>query len=128
MKLNENGFAVETEMISQCSEKGLKIVEVPISNIYTKDGSTLNPWVHGAGVLARIIYLISERRPLFFFGLAGIIVTLAGLIIRFKVAEISSRGEGLAVGTALIAVILVIVGLFSIFTAIILNALKRLKP
>ncbi len=127
LSLKENGFAVETEMIAQASEKGLKIIEVPISNIYTKDGSTLNPWVHGFGVLGRIIVLVSERRPLFFFGLLGVIVTLLGLVIGFRVVERSSRGEGLAVGTALIAAILVILGLFSAFTAIILNALKRLR-
>jgi glycosyltransferase involved in cell wall biosynthesis len=127
INLTEKGFAVETEMIVQASEKGLKIVEVPISNIYTQDGSTLNPWTHGFGVLGRIIVLISERRPLFFFGLVGMILTLLGLIIGLRVVDTSLQGHGLAVGTALIAAILVIIGLFSVFTAVILNSLKRLK-
>ncbi|MCK4331884.1 MAG: glycosyltransferase family 2 protein, partial [Dehalococcoidia bacterium] len=47
LKLTQNGFAIETEMISAAAEKGLKITEVPISAIYTKDGSTLNPLSHG---------------------------------------------------------------------------------
>ena len=127
MSLNEKGFAIETEMIAQAAERGLKISEVPISNIYTKDGSTLNPMVHGFGVLGRIIVLVSERRPLFFFGLAGVILAIVGLYIGVRVLEISSRGEGLAIGTALIAAILIIIGLLSIFTAIMLNALKRLR-
>ncbi len=44
--LTENGFAVETEMIARAIDKGLKITEVPISNRYTIDGSTLNPVAH----------------------------------------------------------------------------------
>jgi hypothetical protein len=128
INLTEKGFAVETEMISRASEKGLKIIEVPVSNIYIRDGSTLNPWVHGIGVLGRVITLVSERRPLFFFGLLGAIITLTGLLIGYWVVQTSLEGEGLQMGSALLAAILFICGLFSIFTAIILNALKRLRP
>jgi glycosyltransferase involved in cell wall biosynthesis len=128
INLTEKGFAVETEMIARASEKGLKIIEVPVSNIYTGDGSTLNPWVHGVGVLGRIISLVSERRPLFFFGVLGALITLASLLIGYWVVQTSLLGGGLQMGSALLAAILFICGLFSIFTAIILNALKRLRP
>jgi len=37
LKLRQKGFAIETEMIAAATEKGLKITEVPISAIYTKD-------------------------------------------------------------------------------------------
>jgi glycosyltransferase involved in cell wall biosynthesis len=128
LNLTENGFAIESEMIIQASEKKLRITEVPISNIYTKDGSTMNPFVHGFGVLNGIIHIISERRPLLFFGLSGSILSIIGLLLGFSVLERSIEGQGLAVGTALISALLIIIGLFSIFTAIILNALKKLKP
>jgi glycosyltransferase involved in cell wall biosynthesis len=127
ISINENGFAVETEMIGAAAQKGLKIVQVPISNIYTDDGSTLNPFVHGLGVLGRIIHLVSEWRPLLFFGVTGLAMLVVGLVLGILVFERSAHGEGLAVGTALICAMLVILGLLSLFSALTLNAIKRLR-
>ena len=125
IRLTENGFAVETEMIVQATDEGLKITEVPISNIYTKDGSTLNPVAHGLEVFTRIIAMISERKPLFFFGLGGLILVILGLIAGGRVLQIVDVSGALPVGTALVSVLLSIIGAFSIFTGIILHVLAR---
>ena len=121
--LTENGFAVESEMLAKATEKGLKIAEVPISNIYTRDGSTLHPVVHGLEVLIRIMAMISERRPLFFFGAGGGIMTLLGLIAGGRVLQVFSSASVIPMGTALVSVTLLIIGIFSIFTGIILRML-----
>jgi glycosyltransferase involved in cell wall biosynthesis len=127
LELKANGFAIESEMITFAADKNLKITEVPISNIYTKDGSTLNPIRHGIDVLSRIIFMISERRPLFFFGLVGGILLVIGLIIGFRVINIASTTGSLAVGSAVLTALFIIAGILSIFTGIILNALTRRK-
>jgi len=127
LELKANGFAVESEMITLAADKNLKITEVPISNIYTIDGSTLNPVRHGVDVLSRIIVMISERRPLFFFGLAGGILLVIGLIFGFRVINIASTTGSLAVGSAVLTALFIIAGILSIFTGIILNALSRRK-
>jgi len=127
LELKENGFAVESEMISCAVDKNFKITEVPISNIYTTDGSTLNPVKHGMGVLNRIIIMISQRRPLFFFGLAGGISLAIGLIIGVKVYTVATTGGGLAIGSAVLTALFVIAGILTIFTGIILNSLTRRK-
>ena len=127
LELRQCGFAIETEMISAATERGLKIAEVPVSAIYTKDGSTLNPVNHGLGVLANIITMISDRRPLLSFGLPGIIVLATGFILGFWVIDRASSGVGFATGSAMISILLALTGIFSIFTGIILNALSKLK-
>ncbi len=127
LKLSQGGFAVETEMITAAAEKGLKITEVPISAIYTKDGSTLNPIRHGFGVLAQILAMISERRPLFFFGLGGSIMVALGLIAGVRTLHIFSVGGIMPTGTALLSVLLLTIGILSIFTGIILHTLARRK-
>jgi glycosyltransferase involved in cell wall biosynthesis len=127
LELKENGFAVESEMITRAADKNLKITEVPISNIYTIDGSTLNPVKHGLGVLNRIIFMISQRRPLFFFGLAGGILLVAGLILGFRVLHIITTTGQVALGTTVLTALFIIAGILSIFTGIILNALPRRK-
>lgn len=123
--LTEDGFAVETEMIVKAAKKGLKITEVPISNIYTRDGSTLNPVRHGVGVLGRVMAMISERRPLFFFGIGGGVLAVLGIVAGVKVLRTFSDVHVLAVGTAVLSALLLIIAVLSVFTGIILNILTK---
>jgi len=125
LKLSQKGFAVESEMIADAEEKGLKVTEVPISVKYTTDGSTLNPVRHGLGVLTQIMAMISERRPLFFFGILGVILVLVGLLEGIRTLGILQDSGELPVGTVMLSVLFFIVGVFSIFTGIILHTLSR---
>jgi glycosyltransferase involved in cell wall biosynthesis len=127
LELQANGFAVESEMITLAADKELKITEVPISNIYTKDGSTVHPIRQGIDVLSRIIVMVSERRPLFVFGLAGGILLVIGLVFGFRVINIANTTGSLAIGSAVLTALFIIAGILSIFTGIILNALTRRK-
>ena len=124
LELKENGFAIESEMITRAADKNLKITEVPISNIYTMDGSTLNPLRHGIEVISRITVMISQKRPLFFFGLAGGILLVAGLIIGLRVLHIATTTGQVALGTTVLTTLFIVAGILSIFTGIILNALS----
>jgi len=127
LELKANGFAVESEMITLAADKNLKITEVPISNIYTKDGSTLHPIRHGIDVLSRIMVMISQRRPLLVFGLIGGILLVIGLFFGFRVINIAATTGNLATGSAILTTLFIIAGILSIFTGIILNALSRRK-
>jgi len=121
----EKGMAVSAETISLATAKGLKIAEVPISAIYTKDGSTLNPVKHGLGVLNRVMVMISERRPLLFFGVGGGISIAVGIFAGVVVVQKLSASHVLNTGTALISMLFITVGILSIFTGLILNVLVR---
>jgi hypothetical protein len=121
--LHEDGFAVESEMLTQAAGKHLNIDEVPISNIYTADGSTLNPIRHGVGVLNRIVVMISQKRPLFFFGLLGSTLLAIGLVIGIRVLRVAMTSGELAAGSAILTVMFAVAGILAIFTGVILNAL-----
>ena len=122
LKLKQDGMAISAETIAAAAEKGLNVTQIPVSAIYTKDGSNLGPVAHGVGNLTQIANMISERRPLFFFGVAGIILIVFGIIAGVSVLNtLSARGE-LLMGSALLAALLLIIGIFSIFTGIILKA------
>ncbi len=126
LELKEKGMAVSSEIVSEASKKGLKVTEVPISVVYTKDGSTLTPVRHGFGVLNRIMVMISERRPLLFFGLFGSIFLVLGVAAAAWVIWRYYFGTNvLATGTALISILFVTVGILSIFTGVILNVLVK---
>ena len=125
LELKEKGMAVSAEIVSAAARKGLNITEVPISIIYTKDGSTLNPIKHGVSVLNRVLFMISERRPLLVFGIIGGICILFGIIIGFLVVQTLQAQQVLQVGSALIAMLLITTGILSISTGLILSVLVR---
>lgn len=125
LELKEKGMAVSSEIVSTAVRQGLKVTEVPISAIYTEDGSTMNPVRHGFGVLHRIIAMISERRPLLFFGLCGSILVVAGIVAGVVVVRVLFASQVLNVGTALISMLLVTIGVLCISTGVILSVLVR---
>ena len=118
-------MAISAETIAAAAETGLSITQVPISASYIKNGSTLNPVAHGLGGLGQIITMISERKPFFFFGVSGIILTVLGFLAGLRVIRIASVGGGVAMGTALVAVLLIILGVSSIFAGVILRVLTK---
>lgn len=126
MDLKQDGFAIESEMIAVAAAKELKMGEVPITVQYKKDTSTLNPVRHGMEVMTQIMVMISERRPLFFFGMLGIIVTFIGIGFGVRTVNIfTSSGGVIPIGTVMLAAIFIIVGIFLGLTGIILYALSR---
>ena len=126
LELKEKGMAISSEIVSEAASKGLRVTEVPISVIYTQDGSTINPVKHGFGVLNRIMVMISERRPLLFFGLFGSIFLVLGLAAGITVIRLYYFETGvLATGTALISILFITTGLLTVFTGVILNVLVK---
>jgi glycosyltransferase involved in cell wall biosynthesis len=127
LELRETGMAVSAETVAEASRKNLKVTQVPVNVTYSKDSSTLNPVRHGLSVFTRILVMISEQRPLFFFGLGGLILVIAGLIFGIRVLNLYSEYQVLPTGNTLVSVVLIVVGMFSIFTGLILRALSREK-
>ena len=127
MRFKGKGFSVEAEMIYLAEKHGLKTIEVPVTEIYVEDGSTLNPWRHGFGNLGTIIAWVSEKRPLFFFGVAGVVFTIIGLILGANVLYIANAGGSVAVGSALVSVLFIVIGVFSVFTGLILSEVAKGK-
>ncbi len=127
LELKEKGMAVSAETVAEAARKNLKTQQVPVSVVYSTDSSTLNPFQHGLGVLASVISMISEQRPTFFFGLGGLLSIIIGLVFGIRVITMFSASGILPVGTTLLAVLFLVVGMFSIFTGLILRVLTRVR-
>jgi glycosyltransferase involved in cell wall biosynthesis len=123
MQFNARGFALEPATQFQAKEHGWRVVEVPISVRYDIPIKR-NPVWHGIGQLDAILRLIGEHRPLLFFSVPGLVVLLAGLLLGFQVVRIYDATQQLAIGYALITVLLVIVGVLSLFVGIMLHAIR----
>lgn len=75
--------------------------------------------------ISMIITTISERKPLLFFGILGITLIAVGFISGIGVVNYLSEKEILLTGTALLSALLLGIGIFSIFTGIILRTLSK---
>jgi glycosyltransferase involved in cell wall biosynthesis len=117
------GFSVESEMQFLIKEHRLTVCEVPIVVNYDEKPKR-NPVAHGLQVLNGILRMIGQNRPLFFFGVPGLLIMLVGLVLGFTVIDSYNMYSKLAVGTALIAITLCLIGIFSLFTGIILHTIR----
>lgn len=123
LSFHSNGFSVESEMQFLAREYGWKVKEVPVTVRYT-DKPKRPVFFHGLVVLDGILKFIGRRRPLFSFSLLGSLLLLTGLGWGFCVVEIYRRTLELAVGYALICVMLIILGATAISTGIILHSIR----
>lgn len=125
-KLKDSGFAIESEMLSDAAEAGLKIVELPITVRYDLDGSTENPVTHGVGVLLKIIKDMELRRPLIYFTLPGFIIFLIGIATGIWFLNDYISGTSINFGPTVISIMLVVVGLFLMLNGILLDSIRKL--
>ncbi len=125
LNLSESGMAVSSQIQFAIKEAGLRVAEVPIGVSYDEK-SKRNPVGHGLNVLARIVVLFILRRPLLTFGLPGLAFMIGGLILGLKVIDIYNDTNNIAVGTALVTILLAVAGFLTLFGALILQAMKEL--
>jgi glycosyltransferase involved in cell wall biosynthesis len=125
LTFSSNGFSVESEMQFLAQDLGLRFAEVPITIRYP-DKAKRSVMAHGLMVLNGILQLVGQHRPLLFFGVPGLLVLLTGMGWGGVVVRIYSTSNELAVGYALISVLLTILGSLGLFGGIILHSIRGL--
>lgn len=127
--IKTRGIGVDSEILMDALNCNLRIKEIPVECKY-KDiqGSTYNPVKHGINVMGTILRYISQRRPLTIFGLPGAVMLGAGLLLFVHVVEIYFATYQLAMGLMFVSMIAMLLGVFSIFTSIILYSIKNVLP
>lgn len=125
-KFRDPGFVVESEMLSDAAEAGLRIVEVEVGVRYDVDGSTRNPISHGVSVLLRIIGDIELKRPLYYFTLPGLLIGITGAVLTLLFIRDYVTGVSVNMGPTIVAVMLTLFGTFFMFTGIILDSVRRM--
>ena len=117
------GFSVESEMQFLVQQHRLAVKEVPVHVTYD-EGPKRNPFSHGIQVLNAIIALVSQHRPLFFFGVPGLVILTMGIVLGAIVIDRYNTYQTLAVGYALISILLDLIGIQTLFTGIILHTIR----
>ncbi len=125
-RFGQNGMAIESEMLMDAANAGLRIKEVEIGVRYDVDCSTENPVSHGLGVLVKILHDMELNRPLYYFTVPGMLFASVGLLMGLTFLERFYHGRGLYFGPTLLMILLTLIGSFMVFTGIILHTMSRL--
>ncbi len=125
IRFRSNGFSVESEMQFIARDQGLRMVEAPIT-IHYPDKPKRPVLSHGMLVLNGLLRMVGQYRPLLFFGAPGLVITLLGLALGGHVVTIYQATKNLAVGYAMITVLLAMIGMLAIVTGVILHSVRGL--
>lgn len=127
LDLNSDGYSMETDMVVKASERGIRLMEVPISVRYdVPNKHKKNPFTHGLGVLAGIVGLIGYKRPLLLFGVLSLISFITAGILGYMALEPYYHGGNVYLTQAIGAGIFVIIGIQLFIAGLTLNVLARM--
>jgi len=124
----EDGMGASSEILINARKQHLKICEVSSSCDYGNGVKTSkhNPVRHGVDVVASIVKLVVEDRPLTMLGLPGMLCLVVGAIFGVWMLQIYAVEHRIVTNVALASVAFILIGLFSVFTSIMLYAIARL--
>jgi glycosyltransferase involved in cell wall biosynthesis len=128
LELRESGMGISAEILLQFADENLRIVEVPISCRYEGiKTSTQHPITHGAGVVMSIVRSIVEEKPLMYLGVPGLIFLIIGTFFGFRLLQLYVLDRRIITNIALASISFILLGFFTIFTAITLYAVSRMR-
>lgn len=122
----EMGMGVDSEILIEAFETGLKVAEVPVSVSYSEGKtSTHNPVFHTLDVAFSVVKLTSIRHPLIFYGVPGIVVMLAGIVLALRTFTLFGEQQitNLTLTYGIMSLGLVLIGLVVFVTGVILFTL-----
>ncbi|NJD78817.1 MAG: glycosyltransferase family 2 protein [Candidatus Methanoperedens sp.] len=125
-RFKSKGLAIESEMLADAANAGLRVKEVEIGVRYDVDCSSENPISHGLRVLVRVLEDMELNRPLYYFTAPGMVCSIIGLAMGLSFLRDFYLGGSLMFGPTLLMIVLTLIGSFMAFTGIILHSMSRM--
>lgn len=127
IRIGEGGMGAGSEILIEAADHDLKISEVPIKVRYDLKGtSSKNPIAHGLSVLNSIVGFMSQKKPMLFFGIPGLILLDIGVLACFEALRIFDLSGDMPIGHLLVGVIGITLGTQCIFTGFVLISIKSI--
>jgi glycosyltransferase involved in cell wall biosynthesis len=125
-RFKQKGLAIESEMLADAANAGLRIKEVEIGVRYDVDGSSENPLIHGVKVMVKVLQDMELNRPLYYFTVPGIVMAAIGVGMGLNFLREFYHGSALQFGPTLLMIMLTLVGSFMASTGIILHTISKM--
>ena len=129
MPLFSGGFEIETELTIKAIQRGYRILEIPVDLKRRSEGSESK--IHlvrdGFLILAMIMSLFRDYKPLTFFGILGLILFFMGMV---SIMIISTTGDLakepiLLLPWTILSIVVILVSLLAMSIGIILHTIDR---
>jgi glycosyltransferase involved in cell wall biosynthesis len=121
------GFGVESEQVALAVKKGLRVVEIPIRVRYKglTRTSKKTPLLHGGEIVASLLRLVVEERPLLFLGVPGMVLMLITMALGAYLLLLFNATRYFSLPIAIIALGAGLAGMTLIIAALTLYGLNR---
>lgn len=127
--LKANGFGVETEQLLLARKHGLLVKEIPVEVHYNGlyKTSKMNPVFHAAEILGTTLRLVTEERPLLFFGLPAFMFMLGALFGGLQLLLEYNSSRIFSIPYAFMFLTCFAIGGMLAISALVLYAISRVK-
>lgn len=128
MPVLSSGFEIETEITLHALEYRKPITEIPVAYGSRPAGSLskLSTLRDGSRVVATLLRLYKDYRPLMFFGMPGLLLLLiGGSAGMLTLGEFIDAGRVVGVARAVLAVACCLLGMVCVATGFILDTVNR---
>ncbi|MHB1261305.1 MAG: glycosyltransferase family 2 protein [Thermoplasmatota archaeon] len=122
---HQSGFSVESQLLIEAHQAGLRIGETRIHCRYDVEGSTLGSFTHASGVLNDLLFQVGVRHPLLYLSLPGLVMVLGGIAAGLWTAYLFASSGYFSVGWILVSLFLTTVGVLAFFVGLLFNLLPR---
>lgn len=122
------GYGADMEILSLANKNGVSIAEVPVAVKYKglKKTSKKMPLSHGGELLANLVKMVIEDRPLKYLGVPGGILLFLGMLAGVYLILIFNSTRLFSLHAMLVATGSFVTGLLLIVAALILYSLERI--
>jgi len=129
IKITNQGFGVDSEILVDAANKGLKIIEEPVTVLYNvgHKTSTKDPITHSVGVMSSLLELIAINHPLRFLGIPGFILIIIGIFFSIIVLTIFNEQGIFSIPSTLTALGSLVIGLILLLMSVVLYSISRIS-
>lgn len=125
ISFSTNGFGVDSEILVDAVNKGLKITEKKVTVLYNtgEKTSTKDPVSHSMSVIASLLELIAIHHPLKYLGIPGMILLIIGLgFAMYAISNFNETGN-FSLPSILTAMSSLIIGLILLLMSVVLYSI-----
>lgn len=129
ISFSTNGFGVDSEILVDAANKGLKIIEKKVSVLYNtgEKTSTKDPVSHSMSVIASLLELIAIHHPLKYLGLPGMILLMMGLGFATYAISNFTETRNFSLPPILTAMSSIIIGLILLMMSVVLYSISAAR-
>ncbi len=123
----ERGMGVSYGILREAAKAGLRVKEVPIKVSYGEARPSRNPVLHFSELVAALLRIVLEERPLLYLGIPGLLLVMVGLAFGWWALDLYLSTRYFSVPMALVSVGSSIAGFLLVITSFQLYVLAKLR-